>query len=50
MKRNDYEEPTMRVVSLQQRRHLLAGSPNVGTKNTINNWGNGGTADEDIYM
>ena len=24
MKRNDYEEPTMRVVSLQQRRHLLA--------------------------
>ena len=26
MKKNDYKKPTMRVVKIQQRLHLLAGS------------------------
>ena len=32
MKRKDYQKPTMRVVMLQQRSQLLAGSFN-GTRN-----------------
>jgi hypothetical protein len=27
MKRNDYKKPTIRVVRIQQRQYLLAGSP-----------------------
>jgi len=50
MKRKDYEKPAMRVVELQHRTMLLQASGNVGTKSTINNWGDGGTTDEDIYM
>lgn len=44
-----YERPTMRVVELQQHAHLLAGS-GVGATNSIYEWGDGGTTNEDIYM
>ena len=49
MKRKDYEKPAMRVVELQHRTMLLEASP-VGTKSAIDDWGNGGTTNEDIYM
>ena len=49
MKRKEYRKPTMNVVELQHRTMLLQASP-VGTKSTINDWGDGGTTDEDIYM
>ena len=49
MKRKDYEKPTMQVVELQHRTMLLQASP-VGTKSTINDWGDGGSTNDDIYM
>jgi hypothetical protein len=39
MKKNDYKKPTMRVVKIQQRLHLLAGSSGGDTPG-----GGGGTA------
>ena len=49
MKRKDYDKPTMQVVELQQR-GLLMTSGKVGSTNSINGWGDGGTDDEDIFM
>ena len=49
MTRKDYERPTMKVVELQHRTTLLQSSP-VGAKNSIDNWNDGGTTSEDIYM
>lgn len=49
MKRKDYEKPTMQVVELQQR-GLLMTSGKVGSTNSINDWGDGGSDNEDIYM
>ncbi|MBQ3300633.1 MAG: hypothetical protein IJH04_00510 [Eggerthellaceae bacterium] len=50
MKRKDYERPTMRVVEIQQRGMLMVSGDPVRGGNSINNWGDGGTTDEDIYM
>ena len=52
MKRKDYERPTMKVVELRHRTMLLQASPNdsVSPKASINNWQDGGTDTEDIYM
>lgn len=49
MTREAYEKPTMKVVELQHKTTLLAGS-GVGATNTIKEWDNGGTTTEDIYM
>ena len=49
MKRKDYRKPTMKVVELQHRTMLLQASP-VDTKSTINDWGDGGSTNDDIYM
>ena len=40
----------MQVVELQHRTMLLQASNPVRGGNSINDWGNGGTTDEDIYM
>ena len=48
--RRKYERPTTRVIELQHRTMILAGSGNVGATNSIEDWGNGGTDTEDIYM
>jgi len=46
-----YEKPAMRVVMLQQHGMLCTSDPEpVQGGNSINNWGDGGTTDEDIYM
>ena len=47
--RKKYERPTMKVVELQHRKRLLAGS-SVNSSASINNWQDGGTDTEDIYM
>ena len=47
--RKKYEKPTMQVVKLQQRTQLLAGS-SVGATNSIDNWGDGGTTNDEIFM
>jgi hypothetical protein len=53
MKKN-YMKPTMRVVKMQHRQHILAGSGPFGAKGVSNseniNWKDGGFADgEDDY-
>lgn len=45
-----YVKPTSRTIELQQRTTLLQASGKVGSKNSINNWGDGGTDNEYIYM
>jgi len=51
MKRKDYEKPTMTIVKLQHHGMLMTSNTEpVQVGNRINNWGNGGTTDEDIYM
>ena len=50
MTRKDYERPTMKVVQLQQRTHLLQTSDPVGSKASINDWNDGGTTNDEIYM
>ena len=49
MKRKDYERPTMKVVEIRQHGMLMTSDP-VGSKATINDWKDGGTDSEDIYM
>ena len=49
MKRKDYRKPTMQVVELQHRTRLLHAS-SVGAKSAIDDWNDGGTTNEDIYM
>ena len=44
MKRKDYKKPTMQVVKLQQRAHLL----NASMRNTIDGWGDGGEISEKL--
>ena len=50
MRKKLYERPTMRVVEIQQRGLLMVSGDPVQGGNSINNWGDGGTTDEDIYM
>ena len=50
MKKKLYERPTIRVVEIQQRGLLMVSGDLVRSGNSINDWGNGGTTDEDIYM
>ena len=51
MKRKDYQRPTTNVVVIQQRGLLMTSDPEpVGSKARINNWGDGGTTEEDIYI
>ena len=40
----------MRVVEIRQRGLLMVSGDPVQGGNSINDWGNGGTTDEDIYM
>ena len=49
MKRKDYVKPAMQVVKLQHHGMLMT-SGEVGAKSSINDWGNGGTTDDEIYM
>ena len=51
MKKKQYENPAMTVVKLQHTGMLLNQSDkSVPTKNRINDWDDGGTTDETIYM
>ena len=50
MRKKLYERPTMRVVEIRQRGLLMVSGDPVQGGNSINDWGNGGTTDEDIYM
>ena len=50
MKRKDYERPRMRVVEIQQRGLLMVSGDPVRGGNSINDWGDGGTNNEEIYM
>ena len=52
MKKKVYQEPETTVVELQHGTVLLEGSQNrnVNTRGRINNWKDGDTTDEDIYM
>ena len=55
MKRKTYQRPTTKVVSLQHQGMLMQsgggeGQQSVSPKASINNWQNGDTTDEDIYM
>ena len=47
--KREYERPAMLVVEIQQR-GLLMTSDSVGAKSSINDWGNGGSDNEQIYM
>ncbi|MBR1414430.1 MAG: hypothetical protein IJ570_01015 [Prevotella sp.] len=49
MRKKLYEKPRMKVVILQQHGMLMQSDPVQGS-NSINDWGNGGTTNEDIYM
>ena len=49
MNSKHYEKPTMKVVKLQHHGMLMT-SGEVGAKSSINNWGDGGKTEEDIYM
>ena len=50
MKRKDYHKPTMQVVELRQRTMLLHASDPVGSKSVIEDWNDGGTTNDEIYM
>ena len=51
MNKKVYQEPAMRVVQMQHQGMLMTSDPEpFGSKASINNWGDGGTTDEDIYM
>ena len=52
MKKKQYENPAMTVVKLQHTGMLLnqSGDRSVPTRNRINDWDDGGTTDEAIYM
>lgn len=53
MKKKQYQEPATMVVELQHKTQLLqaSGEPEpVRGGSRINNWKDGGTTDEDIYM
>jgi hypothetical protein len=45
-----YGRPVMRVVELQYQSRILVGSDPVGSKASINDWDDGDTTDEEIYM
>ena len=49
MKRKDYEKPTMKVVLLQHTKMLMTSDP-VDSKASINDWNDGGTTNDEIYM
>lgn len=44
-----YVTPAMRTVELRHARMLMTSDP-VGSKATINDWSDGGTTNEEIYM
>lgn len=48
MKKRDYEKPSMKVVELQQRQHLMAGSVEA-TRNGYGVANQGMSADEDTW-
>ena len=48
-KRKLYEKPAMQVYELKQQPQLLVGS-SVDTRSSIDDWGNGGTTDDEVYM
>ena len=50
--KREYRRLAMRVVELQHRTMLLQMSDPKPVRggNSINDWGNGGTTNEDIYM
>ena len=50
MNRKKYLKPTMEVVQLQHQSCILAGSDRVGSNASINNWGDGGTTDDEVEM
>ena len=52
MKKKQYQEPTMTVVELQHKTLLLtqSGDRSVPTRGRINDWNDGGTTDDEIYM
>ena len=51
MKRKDYSKPVMTIVKLHHTGMLMTSTTeSVGSKASINDWGDGGTTDEDIYM
>ena len=45
MKRNSYQKPTMKVVILKQRSHMLAGSEGGGVRATRSSYGTASTED-----
>ena len=49
MESKTYERPAMKAVRLQHQGMLMTSDP-VGSKASINNWQNGDTTDEGIYM
>ena len=54
-KKKQYENPMSMVVELQQHGMLMQNTSDPDNErvqggNRINNWRNGGTTDEDIYM
>ena len=51
MPRKDYEKPAMRVVEIRQHGMLMTSNPEpVSSGNSINDWKDGGTDTENIYM
>ena len=54
MKRKDYEKPAMQIVQLGRHEMLLQSGgdsqQNVGSTTSIDNWNDGGTTNEDIYL
>lgn len=52
MKRKDYENPTTMVVKLQHTGMLMESDDREPVRggSRINNWKDGGTDDEEIYM
>ena len=49
MKKKKYGKPSMKVHELKHKTMLLQGSP-VGARSAIDDWINGGTTEDDIYM
>ena len=52
MKKKQYQEPTMMVVKLQHTQMLMASGEREQMRggSRINDWNDGGTTDDEIYM
>ena len=49
-KKKLYERPTLKVDEPEHRTMILAGSRDVGATNSIDDWEDGDTTDDDIFL